>query len=191
MNQNTKEASTENQIRAKMAGKSGERENGERGRNLSGEEKDLLARSKKKAKADAEKVVEGEIGDIEMNVEGVNKDPSRVKASCSYKERLLGLNGGETDVSNEELFSDDSEEEDLDDDSVLNDDDDPYNPRVKYTAAEMRSWCKPWRRALLVKLLGKRLSVSLMKSKIEKMWHPVGRMSIIDIENEEYCWKNG
>ncbi|KAJ1408029.1 hypothetical protein SESBI_23885 [Sesbania bispinosa] len=64
--------------------------------------------------------------------------------------------------------------------------DDPLCPTVKVSKAELKYPCQPWRKAILVKLLGKRLGMKFLRQRLIKLWQPEGGMDMIDLENDYF-----
>ncbi|KAJ1416829.1 Zinc finger, CCHC-type [Sesbania bispinosa] len=64
--------------------------------------------------------------------------------------------------------------------------DDPLCPTIKVTKGEVRVACQPWKKAILVKLLGKRLGMRFLRQRLIKMWQPSGTMEMIDLENDYF-----
>ncbi|KAJ1441621.1 Zinc finger, CCHC-type [Sesbania bispinosa] len=60
---------------------------------------------------------------------------------------------------------------------------DPLCPVVKLTALEREAIRIPWKRSLLVKLLGKRIGLRFFHARLLKMWRSKGTMEMIDIDN--------
>ncbi|KAF7843938.1 putative ribonuclease H protein At1g65750 family [Senna tora] len=107
------------------------------------------------------------------------------KDKPSYKDRLIGTNG--VDVAND--YSDDdfcdedfSEFEDTDDEvgGIKAE----FCPRVKVFPEEKIEWCKPWRKSLIVKLIGKKVGIRFLRNRIERLWHLKCNMDLIDLEND-------
>ncbi|XP_010520311.1 PREDICTED: uncharacterized protein LOC104799464 [Tarenaya hassleriana] len=56
--------------------------------------------------------------------------------------------------------------------------------QVSLSEAFLDRITQPWKKALVVKLLGKTLSYKTMSSRLETLWKPMGRLTVIDLENE-------
>lgn len=76
--------------------------------------------------------------------------------SVSYKNILIGINGAEHHESNEdsEMWIEDESEEDMQEEGTK--EMDPLCPLTEISAEERLKLCKPWRKALIIKLLGRR-----------------------------------
>ncbi|KAJ1382463.1 hypothetical protein SESBI_44240, partial [Sesbania bispinosa] len=143
---------------------------------LSTEEEDLLHRIKKKSKVDAcpkdffsRKVVSYK--DVCLGVNGVDDGYiSSDREVNLWEEEDDGLEGEEPDAMEE------VEEDNL---KIL-------CPTVKLTKSERIGACIPWKRALIVKLLGKRVSLKFLQGKLHKLWQPQGRMEVIDLDNDYF-----
>lgn len=81
------------------------------------------------------------------------------KPSVSYKNILLGVNGANQDIdSSDELDmwnSEDDSEDDMQDNDLetLN----PLCPHIPITTEERKNPCRPWKKAIIIKLLGRRI----------------------------------
>ncbi|KAJ1438980.1 Zinc finger, CCHC-type [Sesbania bispinosa] len=124
----------------------------------------------------------------------------------SYKDACLGVNGASNYISSSDWESFDEEEsyegsdedsgsdngEEMDEDGELKPGaknrvkDDPLCPTIKVTKGEVRVACQPWKKAILVKLLGKRLGMRFLRQRLIKMWQPSGAMEMIDLENDYF-----
>ncbi|KAJ1410697.1 hypothetical protein SESBI_21718 [Sesbania bispinosa] len=61
---------------------------------------------------------------------------------------------------------------------------DPLCPIIKVSRVEIREACQRWKKAILVKLLGKKISMKFLRQCLLKMWQPSGSMEMIDLEND-------
>ncbi|XP_057451938.1 uncharacterized protein LOC130743727 [Lotus japonicus] len=113
----------------------------------------------------------------------------------SYKDICVGINGSNRDEDEEDAYIDNSgsdvdedaeEVEEGDEDMEDNVQQDPLFPVIKITKRELKEACKPWRKAIIVKLLGKKLGLSLLRIRLERLWQPMGDMEVIDLDNEFY-----
>lgn len=62
-------------------------------------------------------------------------------------------------------------------------------PKVFLNKKVFEELCTPWKDALVVKLLGKKIGYNLMKEKLKKVWKPAGVFDIMDIDNGFYMVK--
>ncbi|KAJ1403340.1 Zinc finger, CCHC-type [Sesbania bispinosa] len=142
---------------------------------LSAEEEDLLLRSTKKSMK----------GDAPFGYSG--------RKVISYKDVCLGVNGGDDgyESSEKEFYS----WEDVDDDVPVDSEEmeiveeDNFKilcPTVRLTKSERIGACIPWKRAIIVKLLGKSVSLRFLQGRLQKLWQPAGRMEVIDIDNDYF-----
>ncbi|KAJ1429095.1 hypothetical protein SESBI_08447 [Sesbania bispinosa] len=172
---------------------------------MSLEEQDLLARSTKKPKVGSEMETGGE-GEPPVDVELDDsskemEDDGHVKelfetatgvalkrTSISYKDALgdaLGVNGGyQSDMASESEYEPSSEGESSEmggseeEGDETEEEEDPLCPIIKLSREERHEVCKPWRKALIVKLLGKRIGLKFLHLRLLKLWHPVGEMEM-------------
>lgn len=104
---------------------------------------------------------------------------------ASYKNKLLGINGIENDYTSDDLEIWENENETEDDMQEENEEEqDPLCPIIPVTFQERKNFCKPWRRALIVKLLGRRIGYRFLYGRLSKMWNISGNFELIDLQNE-------
>ncbi|KAJ1437591.1 hypothetical protein SESBI_03587 [Sesbania bispinosa] len=82
-------------------------------------------------------------------------------------------------------YSSDSEEDDSDLQDFLAKRD-PLCPIDKITKREKKNLAIPWKRAIIVKLLRKKIGLKLLQSRLSKLWQPFSSMDIIDLENDYF-----
>ncbi|KAJ1422008.1 Zinc finger, CCHC-type [Sesbania bispinosa] len=120
----------------------------------------------------------------------------------SYKDACLGVNGPSNYISSSDWESFDEEEsyegseedsgsdngEEMDEDGELKPGaknrvkDDPLCPTIKVTKGEVRVACQPWKKAILVKLLGKRLGMRFLRQRLLKCGNPLLNGRIYKVE---------
>lgn len=61
-------------------------------------------------------------------------------------------------------------------------DDEKRIPRITCKKEVLEKLCLPWKDAILVKLLGKHISLPVLKVKLERMWKLKGRFEIVDMD---------
>lgn len=54
---------------------------------------------------------------------------------------------------------------------------------------ELATWSKPWKNALIVKVLGTRVGFKLLESKLRNYWVKHGTMKITDLAYDYYLFK--
>lgn len=64
--------------------------------------------------------------------------------------------------------------------------DNPFCPVVKISKETIKEACRPWKKAIIVKLLGKRLGLQFFKNRLLKLWCPKGDMEMIDLDNDYF-----
>lgn len=57
-------------------------------------------------------------------------------------------------------------------------------PEFKFTEKEERRINKPFKRSLIVKLLGRMISLKALENKVQKMWARNGIVTVVDIPND-------
>lgn len=114
------------------------------------------------------------------------------KKVVSYADVCLGINGN--------MYDNDSSEDDgplgvdtnceSSDDEVLKDvnepEEDPLCPVFKVTKEELKEAQQQWRMLLIVNLLGKKVGLRILQTRLMKLWKPIGVMDVIDLENDYY-----
>lgn len=76
-----------------------------------------------------------------------------------------------------------SDEEDIPTNFLENEEEDPDCPIVILTKEEYLAMCKPWRNALIIKVLRSKVGYSVIRSRIVQMWKPTGQMIMTDVGN--------
>ncbi|XP_057456177.1 uncharacterized protein LOC130747298 [Lotus japonicus] len=94
----------------------------------------------------------------------------------SFKEKLMGCKEKQPMKERVDLF-------DAGKMTVEYVDDNPMLPRIRVDKSVIESMCAPWREALVVCLLGKRLGYRLMKSKLASIWKPASGFDLMDVDN--------
>lgn len=68
-------------------------------------------------------------------------------------------------------------------------DDNPMKPKVIMKDSVFQGLCEPWKDALVVKLLGKRLGFHVMKERLVRLWKLSSGFDMMDIGNEYHMVK--
>ncbi|RYR75978.1 uncharacterized protein LOC127740631 [Arachis duranensis] len=76
------------------------------------------------------------------------------------------------------------ESEDSNEDKVKKLQDGTFSIHVNKTEKKILE--KPWKQALIIKLLGRRISYRVLKRKLDTMWAKIGGMVLIDLGNEYF-----
>ncbi|XP_057436904.1 uncharacterized protein LOC130729242 [Lotus japonicus] len=97
----------------------------------------------------------------------------------SFKEKLMGGKDKQPNKERIDLF-------DAGKMRVEYVDDNPTLPRIRVDKSIIESMCAPWKEALVVCLLGKRLGYRTMKAKLESTWKPTGGFDLMDVDNGFY-----
>lgn len=61
---------------------------------------------------------------------------------------------------------------------------DPLCPVIPVTKKEIQEACKPWRKAIIIKLLGERVGLNFLTGRLARLWHPTGEMEVIDLDHD-------
>lgn len=129
-----------------------------------------------------------ELSDAEMREEEKTVTPQQNinnKQYISYKSMLLGVNGDEDDHSSN-LEGSESDEEDSGNEMHDNDINllDPLCPFIPITTEERKNLCRPWKRAIINKLLGRRIGYRTLVGRLSKLWNLTGNFELIDLHND-------
>ncbi|XP_031124243.1 uncharacterized protein LOC116026956 [Ipomoea triloba] len=66
---------------------------------------------------------------------------------------------------------------------------DPNCPRIPVTKEEKERLRRPWQHTLIVKVLGRKVSYSYLKQRLQKMWKPESSFDLIAIDQDFYLAK--
>lgn len=144
------------------------------------QEEDLLQRSRKKSKRKAQ----GPLQDVDiMHDEEENEESVR-----SYEDKLLDSNG--TGHGGKNLNEKEGDEEwfreGINFTSHISDEDRAKYPEVPVSDEEFLEWCKPWKGALVAKVLGRKVSFKILENKIQREWAKKGKGKIVDMPRGYY-----
>ena len=109
-------------------------------------------------------------------MEMTNKD-SFLVVVMSFREKLIGGSSKNVMEEDEELMS--KEEEDGDYDEEM----DADCLTIKLTKEEEIRIRRPWRRTLIIKLLGENIGYNLHYRKILELWKPTASVDLVAIDN--------
>ncbi|XP_057738256.1 uncharacterized protein LOC130955425 [Arachis stenosperma] len=59
-------------------------------------------------------------------------------------------------------------------------------PVIPISKEEFNEWCKPWKAALIVKVLGKRVHQGFIEQRLNRDWVKKGRINIIDMDRDYF-----
>ena len=159
------------------------------------EEEDQVVRSTKKVKTGEEGIVsenvEMEDDDYQetSSMEEEEEQPVQKSQPKSYKDMVVAqeivanLKPDEIARAVIEDYIMEEERVDLDTDESI-----PFNPKpeVPVSIDEFNEWCKPWKLTLIVKLLGKSLSLRVMDRWIQRSWARKGAIRVLDMNEDFY-----
>ncbi|XP_019173022.1 PREDICTED: uncharacterized protein LOC109168452 [Ipomoea nil] len=75
---------------------------------------------------------------------------------------------------------------------VSNDeDDDPLCPTIQLTKEEVEAIRAPWRKALIIKVMGRKVGYTYLLKRLQTMWMPRGILELIAIDNDYYLVRFG
>lgn len=157
------------------------------------EDQDLLERSTKKTKTTAYqpagfvgensmagRVAQGETvgnGQKQCN-ENFHASDEAKTAPKSYKESLAGTSMGIPEQGGE-----------VSDDEDMDGDDDPECPEIRLTKEEKTKLREPWRRLLIVKVLGRRVGYTNLCKRLQTLWHPKSKMELVALDDDYFLVK--
>ncbi|KAJ1403694.1 Zinc finger, CCHC-type [Sesbania bispinosa] len=170
------------------------------GSELSAQEKDLLNRSTKKPKVStlddaSTRAVNGQEKPQANVVNGGSLFQTTIglgmeRKMVSYKDICIGVNGhnvSEEDVVFFEeiqgMHNDVQQRVDEHDQGFLGD---PLCSEVRLSDEERRMISIPWKRSIIVKVLGRKMTLRYFHARLYKLWKPKFRMKIIDLDNEYF-----
>lgn len=177
------------------------------GESSSTEENDLMVQSTKKVKTKDEEVhadmismvVETpDLGNGEENMvtddgdremQQPKKDGGNVERQ-SYRDKLMNINLDEEeelilealkDMGDVEWSNKEQEDKEMREEQAFN----PC-PSINMSFEEAEEWCRPWKQALIMRLLGKRIGLRTLQTRLEKDWRKKGPIKIIDLSDEYF-----
>ncbi|BFG15828.1 hypothetical protein CerSpe_021020 [Prunus speciosa] len=62
-------------------------------------------------------------------------------------------------------------------------------PSIQFSDKVKSALCRPWRSAIIIKLMGRPLAYTFLRSRLLQRWALKGPMSLIDLENNYYIVK--
>ncbi|XP_061374680.1 uncharacterized protein LOC133316898 [Gastrolobium bilobum] len=65
-------------------------------------------------------------------------------------------------------------------------DNDPLNPYYQFDVLEKLEQCRRWRKALIVKLVGKMIGARMLWNRLHRLWNLEGEYKVLDLENDHY-----
>ncbi|KAI9081832.1 hypothetical protein K1719_036094 [Acacia pycnantha] len=146
----------------------------------SSEEDDLLNRSSKKIKN-----VDGKSYEELWPKLGVEA-PKMWTSGQSFAEKLKGINGQDSSSNRKDDMSDDSISEEADGDDneplcIIKEDPHRNFPTFTFSEKLKKRLYKPWRQAVIVKLLGKTIGYKLLLAILQPLWAKRGIINLINI----------
>lgn len=127
---------------------------------------------------------------VSKNTGNANPSPNcqeKIKpAPASYNNTLLGINGAKYEISSDdpdmwkEDVSTDFEDSQHEEEEMT----DPLCPHINITYEERLNLYRPWRKAVIIKLLGRRTEYRFLYGRLAKLWNLGGNFELIDLQNE-------
>jgi hypothetical protein len=150
------------------------------------EEKDLQERSTKKMK-DGEQTFSMH-SSLPKDYSDVVHMQSEEDPGDSYKDMMLGRKGGvEREDRSEERVGEQGEDEEGEKMKVEEHKLGNYDcPAFVFSKSVEKRLYRPWRRSVIVKLLGRRIGYKALETRLQQMWVRKGVINIIDLSNDCY-----
>lgn len=149
-------------------------------RPLSTEEMDLLNRSKKKVRKSGGEgdAFSGTSAKIPREEEWMQEEAATAAKEGKKMSYLVSLMGEEIVISATDESSDESEYENMQGEAAAKEDgpryiveEDPIKgPNIIPSREEEKRLRRPWKKTLIIKLLGKKIGYGFLKRKIDAMW---------------------
>ncbi|XP_019150527.1 PREDICTED: uncharacterized protein LOC109147321 [Ipomoea nil] len=70
-------------------------------------------------------------------------------------------------------------------------DDDPLCPTIRLTKEEVEAIRAPWRMALIIKVMGRKVGYTYLLRRLQSMWRPKGSLDLIAIDNDYFLVRFG
>ncbi|KAJ1379762.1 Zinc finger, CCHC-type [Sesbania bispinosa] len=162
-------------------------------RSLSAEEADILRRSTKKQKqipTEAGKETAADPASQGKILFPTSIGMSLERKVTSYRDICFGMDNDhesvheDTSEDDSSGFNSESEGSDSEEEFLRNLD--PLCPIVKISRMEKKYLCTPWKKAVIVKLLGKRIGLKMLQTRLSKLWQTTSSMEIINLENDYF-----
>nr|KYP72588.1 hypothetical protein KK1_005184 [Cajanus cajan] len=59
-------------------------------------------------------------------------------------------------------------------------------PIIPVSQEEFEEWCAPWRKSLVINVLGRKISYKMLDNKVQREWAKMGAMSLVDLNQDFY-----
>ncbi|KAF7827154.1 reverse transcriptase [Senna tora] len=106
----------------------------------------------------------------------------------SYKDSVVGTQAGSDsqpmESGSSERSDSDSESEEEAFDEEIDEEEDPFCPRIEVSKEERKEWCKVWKRSLIVKVLGREVSLDFLRNRLLKLWNLKAQLTVLDLGND-------
>ncbi|KAJ4826538.1 hypothetical protein Tsubulata_034976 [Turnera subulata] len=142
---------------------------------------DELSHSSKKAKANSGEPRTSEVGGVEQSRDGASP-ASEERRKLSYKEKVLGAAFPVPELT----MKDDDADLDSESDVDSGDEEDETCPVIRLTSEQKWRLRAPWRQALIVKMLGKKVGYRFMERKLNQLWATNGHIHVTDVGGDFY-----
>jgi hypothetical protein len=156
------------------------------------DEEDLKERSTKKHKENnLDGVISMDTHEGERTAD-INKVDGGTTSTKSYRGAVVGVDGmvdGEEDFGGSDPDSDNDDAEEIDLEGIRVEDQKIGNydcPIFVLSKAEEKRIHRPWKRGVIVKLLGRRIGYKALETRLKQMWVKKGIINIIDLGNDYY-----
>ncbi|KAK2425036.1 zinc ion binding / nucleic acid binding protein [Trifolium repens] len=138
-----------------------------------------------------EGVISMDTHEVESTTEN-NKADGGTASTKSYRGAVVGVDGigdGEEKLFGSDSDYDNEDVEEIDIDGIRVEDQKIGNydcPIFVLSKAEEKRIHRPWKRGVIVKLLGRRIGYKALETRLKQMWVKKGIINIIDLGNDYY-----
>ncbi|KAJ4847160.1 hypothetical protein Tsubulata_045745 [Turnera subulata] len=145
------------------------------------DDEEACSHSNKKAKANNGSPRTSGIEGDRVEVGGYSPNTEE-RRKLSYKEKVVGSSSSIPDFVMDEGDSDLDSESDCD----SGDEEDETCPTIRLTSSQKKRLRAPWRQALLVKMLGRKVGFKFLERKLNQLWSISGRIYVTDIGGDYF-----
>ncbi|XP_019173837.1 PREDICTED: uncharacterized protein LOC109169411 [Ipomoea nil] len=104
----------------------------------------------------------------------------------SYMDSLMGRTGADPT-----RLDDQEEPSQTHDELIEEENDDPLCPTIRLTKEEVEKIRAPWRKSMILKVLGRRVGYAYMLRRLTSMWKPKSSMDLIALPNDYFLVRFG
>lgn len=105
-----------------------------------------------------------------------NSSASSVKPSTSFRDKVMGNTEAPPTRSKADLIAQKLV-------TIVHENGNRLLPVVTLDGSIFNELCAPWKDAIVIKLLGKKIGYNLMKDNLKRVWKPTSGFDIMDVDN--------